>query len=365
MFSGRALNRATLDRQMLLARSDRSSLEIIEHLGGMQAQSPLAPYVGLWARQEGFAADELAGLLADRQAVRASAMRATVHLLSARDFLWVRPLVDSVLSGAFNSSPFARNLAGLDVAEVRAVGRALIEERPQARRELRLAMGERWPDRDPDSLAYSITFLEPVVQVPPRGLWGQNGPAAWTMGPLWLGEALDPAPSIDALVLRYLGAFGPATVRDIQLWCGLTRLREVVERQKADLVVLRGEDGAELFDLPDAPRPDPDTPAPVRFLPEYDNLLLSHADRSRVIRGKRRVPLPPGNGATYGTVLVDGFWHATWKITRAAGAATLTVTPFAPLTTADDEAVIAEGARLLAFTDPIATPDVLIAAATP
>lgn len=360
MISVRELNRATLARQMLLERTTRSALEIVEHLGGMQGQSPLAPYVGLWARRQDFAANELVQLLDRRQAVRASAMRATVHLLSAEDFCWLRPLVQPVLAGGFFASEFGKNLAGLDVDEVVAHGVKLIEERPRTRRELSDLMGERWPDRDPYSLAYAITYLAPVVQVTPRGLWGQNGPAAWTTGPAWLDRPLEPEPSVDALVLRYLGAFGPAAVRDIQLWCGLTRLREVVERLKNNLVTLQGEDGAQLFDLPGAPRPDPDTPAPVRFLPEYDNLLLSHADRSRVVRDRRRVPLPPGNGATYGTVLVDGVWHATWKITRTADAASLAVEPFGPLTAADEEAVNAEGASLLAFTDPDADHEVVI-----
>ena len=360
MIGVRGLNRATLARQMLLERTTRPAAAIVEHLGGMQGQSPLAPYVGLWTRREGFVADELARLLDERRVVRASAMRATVHLLSADDFCWLRPLVQPVLAGAFLSSEFGKNLAGLDLDEVVGRGVELVEETPRSRRELSELMGERWPDRDPYSLAYSITYMAPVVQVTPRGLWGRNGPAAWTTGPAWLDRPLDPEPSVDALVLRYLGAFGPATVRDIQQWCGLTRLREVVERQKDNLVTLKGDDGAQLFDLPDAPRPDADTPAPVRFLPEYDNLLLSHADRSRVIRDRRRVPLPPGNGATYGTVLVDGFWHATWKITRTSGAASLTVEAFGPLTAGDEAAVAAEGAALLAFTDPGADHDVVI-----
>jgi hypothetical protein len=360
MISLRALNRATLDRQMLLARSSRPALDVIEHLGGMQGQAPLAPYVGLWSRRQDFAADELVELLSSRRVVRASAMRATVHLLSADDFCWLRPLVQPVLAGGFWASEFGKNLAGLAIDEVLALGRALIEEQPRARRELSAALAARWPDRDPYSLAYSITYLEPVVQVLPRGLWRQNGPAAWTTGPVWLDRPLDASPSVDALVLRYLGAFGPATVKDVQVWCGLTRLREVVDRQRANLVVLQGDDGAELFDLPDAPRPDEGTPAPVRFLPEYDNLLLSHGDRSRVIPDRRRVPLPPGNGAAYGTFLVDGFWHGTWKIARTANAATLDLTPFAPLTSSDEEALTAEGAALLAFTDPDATHDIRV-----
>jgi hypothetical protein len=149
--------------------------------------------------------------------------------------------------------------------------------------------------------------------------------------------------------MRYLAAFGPATVRDVQAWSGLTRLREVAERLRPRLRSFRDGRGNELFDLPDAPRPDPGTPAPPRFLPEYDNLLLSHADRSRVIADGRPVPLFPGNGAGFGTVLVDGFFRATWRITRHGDAARLVVEPFQRLSGGDTAAVTGEGARLLAL----------------
>jgi hypothetical protein len=111
----------------------------------------------------------------------------------------------------------------------------------------------------------------------------------------------------------------------------------------------RDDAGNELFDLPGAPRPDPDTSAPPRFLPEYDNALLSHADRRRIISDGRRVPLPPGNGGSRGTLLIDGFFRATWQITRQATATTLTIEPFAPLAPSDRAAIEAEGSVLLAF----------------
>ena len=152
-----------------------------------------------------------------------------------------------------------------------------------------------WPDADPGVLAYAATHHIALCQVPPRGIWGKNGPAAWAPVESWLGAPLRPVP-VDALVSRYLGAFGPATVADIQVWSGLTRLREVAER--LPLRTFRGEAGQALYDLPNAPRPAEDMPAPPRFLPEYDNLLLSHKDRTRVIPGNHPVPLPPGNGAT-------------------------------------------------------------------
>ena len=189
--------------------------------------------------------------------------------------------------------------------------------------------------------------------MPPRGIWGKNGPATWAPVENWLGAPLRLVP-VDALVLRYLGAFGPATVADMQVWSGLTRLREVAER--LPLRRFRGEAGQVLYDLPDAPRPAEDVPAPPRFLPAYDNLLLSHKDRTRVIPGNRPVPLPPGNGATAGTFLVDGMWQGTWQIRDQS----LRIQPFIDLRPADRDALLAEAAQLLAFVAPRANSEIIL-----
>jgi hypothetical protein len=348
VLSTRALNRATLARQFLLERSTGSAAATIEHLGGMQAQAPDAPYVGLWTRLHDFRHKELISLTERREVVRVHVMRCTIHLLTARDCLAVRPLFDDLLASRWASSEFARDIAGVDVDELCELGRKLLEERPRTRNELGEPLAERWPGYPLASLAYTVNFLVPAVQLPPRGVWGRTATPSWTTVESWLGEPLSERPSRDELVLRYLGAFGPASVKDAQAWSGLTKLREVFER--LDLRRFRDERGMELFDLPDAPRPNPQTPAPPRFLPEYDNLLLSHADRRRVIPpGRPRVPLPPGNGGSRGTLLVDGMWRATWQITRADGTATLTVEPFEPLSPADEAAVTEEGRSLLAF----------------
>lgn len=350
VLSLRALNRALLARQMLLSRVKLSAAGAIERLAGMQAQAPLAPYIGLWTRLEGFHPDELAELIAGRQAVRGSLMRATVHLVTARDCLTLYPLVRPVLErGFYSGSPFGRRLAGMDVAPVLAAGRALLDERPRTRIELRRLLGPRWPERDADALAYAISYLVPTVQVPPRGLWGASGQATLAATETWLGRSVDPAPSSDDMVMCYLAAFGPASIADAQVWSGLTRLRETFERLRPQLLTFRDERGTELFDLPDAPRPDPETPAPPRFLPEYDNLLLSHADRTRVMAAERQVPLMPGNGGSSGMVLLDGFFHALWKITRHEDSATLRITPFVPLSAQNRDALAEEGTGLLAF----------------
>jgi hypothetical protein len=355
----RALNRATLQRQMLLERMQLTAEEAIEHLAGMQGQAPDAPYVGLWSRLEGFRPEELASALTERRAVRATVMRGTVHLVTADDFAAMRPVIQPVLERLFAGSPWARNLRGLDLDALLVEALPLVREQPRTRAELARALGERRPGIDGLSLAYAVTYLVPLVQVPPRGIWGSRGQATWASAETWLGRGLG-RPDVEGLLLRYLGAFGPATVADMGTWSGLSALREVVEALRPRLRVFNDQRGRELLDLPDAPRLDPDTPAPVRFLPEYDNVLLSHADRSRVLDPGRLPPLAPGNGGRLGTVLLDGRFAATWRIARFAHGALLTVEPFGAPARADRAALEEEGRRLLAFVAGDAAHDVRI-----
>jgi len=349
VLSRRALSRATLARQALLERTRSSALSMIEHLAGMQAQAPNAPYVGLWNRLEDFSPEELAALIEGKEAVRASLMRGTIHLVSASDCLAWRPLVQTVYDRAFPSTPFAKNLVGVDMSALLAEGRALLEKAPMTREEIASHLVGKWPGRDLMSLAYAITILLPMIQVPPRGIWGSSGKPTSTTIEAWLGSPMDASPSVDRMVMRYLAAFGPATVMDVQAWSGLTRLAEVVERLRPQLIAFQDEKGKELFDLPEAPRPDPETPAPPRFLPEYDNLMLSHADRTRVMDTDRKTPLYPGNGGTLGSILLDGFFEGGWKIERRKKAATLTVSLFRKPTKAERTAMTKEGTKLLAF----------------
>ncbi|HEX2312487.1 MAG TPA: winged helix DNA-binding domain-containing protein [Thermomonospora sp.] len=353
----RAVNRATLARQFLLERSTLPVAEVVERLAGLQAQTPHSWYVGLWNRIAHFQAEQAADLLTGRAAVRMALMRSTIHFVTAEDALWMRPLVQIVTDRSTHTA-FGKHLVGLDRGEVAVAGRALVDKEPLTPSRLGALLAEHgraagWGDRDPAALAQAVRAWVPLVQVPPRGVWGRSGPIAHTSAEAWLGRPLEDDPPRERLVLRYLAAFGPATVKDVQTWSGLTRLREVVDRLRDRLVVLRDEEGRELFDLPDAPRPGPDVPAPVRFMYDFDNLFLSHADRTRVLTPAYQEQTWPRNVAP-SLLLVDGFADGSWKIARSGDTATLHVKPFRPLTAAERAEVTEEGARLLEFAEPTA-----------
>lgn len=347
----RALNRAYLARQWLLRREQRSALQAVAHLCGLQAQNPAPPYFALWTRLLDFGPDELSGLLSDRKVVRLVTMRGTIHLLTVDDALAWRPIVQPLLDRDLrtNMSYGRGRLDGLDLDEVKEAGRKLLAERPHTGAQLREALGPRWPDREPAALAHAVRNLLPLIHVPPRGLWRTSGPVAMATAEEWLGRDVDRHARPDAMVLRYLAAFGPATVRDIQAWAGITRLREVVEPLRPRLRTFTGEDGAELFDLPDAPRPDPETTAPPRLVAEFDNLVLSHADRARVIAEGDRKRVFSRPNVFPGMLLLDGFVRGTWKIEDNGDSATVVITPFRRLSESETEAIEDEGVRLLEF----------------
>jgi hypothetical protein len=357
VLTARTLNRALLERQGLLARTATPALEMVERLVGMQAQIPENPYVALWSRIDGFAADELSALVAERGAVRAALMRATIHLVSARDCLAIHPLTLPILAKVFRP-PWLAGLDGADPAEAAAAGVDLLAERPRTRGELAELLGPRFPGAEPLALAYAVTYNAALVQVPPRGVWGASAQATWAPAEDFLGAPLERASPVEDVVLRYLAAFGPAAVADVRTWSGLTGLRAVVERLRPRLRTFRDERGRELLDVEDGPLPDPTTPAPPRFLPEYDNVGLSHADRARLFSGLGPgAPLPQG-GRAIGTLLVDGFYRANWQIVEDGDAATLMVDRFVPQENDPDgsvEAIAAEGEGLLAFVSPGAT----------
>jgi hypothetical protein len=352
VLSLRALNRATLERQLLLRRSDLSVLGAVEHLVGLQAQIPLNPYTALWSRLDRFKPDRLAELLLERRVVRIVAMRATLHLVSADDCLVLRPLMQPVLDRELARHPeYAPALVGVDLDAVLAFARPLLAARPRTGPELRAALAERFPDHDAYALAYACRNLLAFVQVPPRGVWGRSAQVTSTTAESWLDRPLAADPSIDEVVLRYLAAFGPATAADVSTWSRLTGLRAVIDRLRPRLRSFRDDRGRELVDLPGAPRPDPEIPASPRFLPEYDNVLLSHADRSRFVSAEHRAQLSAIAGPVHGSVLHDGVLLGTWRLDRDAGggAVTLVVNHVERLTKPAAAAVNAEGRRLLRF----------------
>jgi len=345
VLSRRALNRTLLGRQLLLERVERPAEAVIEHLVGMQAQEPPDPYLALWSRIEGFDPQELSSLIEERRAVRGSTLRTTLHLMTARDFLRLRPVLQDVLERAWRSSPFAKDLVGLDLAEVVAAGRELVEAEPLTTAQLAKALAARWPDRVPNSLAYASRFLLPIVQVPPRGLWGKKAAPKATTAQVWLDQPLATETAADDAVLRYLAAFGPATVADIRIWSWLTGLREVVDRLRPRLRTYRDEAGRELFDVEDGLFVDPDLPAPIRLLPQYDNIFLSHDDRSRILIEKMTVP----DLIWRGGVLIDGYISGAWRIRREKGRATMTIELVPQVTGAQRVELEEEAARAFAF----------------
>jgi hypothetical protein len=343
----RRLNRATLTRQLLTERAELSAEAVIQQLAGVQAQDPEPPYIGLWNRIDGFRKDDLATLLDVRAVVRATLYRATQHLVTAEDYLWLRPTLEPMLR-VRRDGAFGRLTAGVDTGRLADAARAELTGRVMSRPELGRALAGRWPGRDPFALASSAQLLLPVLHPPPSGLWGLRGPTPFTLAEEWLGRAPDGEADPARLVLRHLAAFGPATVKDVQAWSGATRLREVVERLRPGLRELRGEDGEELLDLPDAPLPDEDLPVPVRFLALLDDVVLAHADRARLMTAERRRHL-----VVEPAVLVDGFIRGLWSLDRGRdGRAVLTVRLFAPLTPRERDETAQEGAALLRFAAP-------------
>jgi hypothetical protein len=346
----RALNRTLLERQMLISRSSCPVIEVVERLVAMQGQEPNWPYVGLWARLAGFSHQDLAALLNGRSVVRSSVLRGTQHLVGAEDFRWLRPVVQPVLDRIVRASYFAKETAGLDLAELAGTGGDLLGDQTLTRRQLARLLTELHPGRDGRVLASAVELQVPLVHMPSTGAWGGWGTRSAisvTRAQVWLGRSMA-APEVETMIRRYLAAFGPASVMDIQAWSGLTRLRQVVDGLRPRLRVLRDEQGKELFDLPDAPLADPGTPAPVRYLPAYDNLLLGHSDRTRVIGDHDRAQVMPGRAVVRPTFLVDGFVHGTWSLTGSA----LRIHPFRPLTREDTAAVMEEAERLHTFVAP-------------
>ncbi len=347
MLSLRVLNRTLLERQLLLRRTDLPVPAVVERLVAVQGQEPNWPYIGLWARIAGFRTDDLASLLGARRVVRSTVIRRTVHLVGAEDFAWLRPTVQPIVASAARHAYYASEIDGIDLDKLGEIGRQLLSGRSLTRRELGRLLAERYPGRHAGRLADTVEIVESLVHSPANAAWGSwrsVGPITVTLADEWIGRPMAD-PDRELLVRRYLAGYGPATVMDIQAWSGLTKLREVVERMRPGLRILRDEQGRELFDLPDAPIAEPDVPAPVRFMPAFDNALLGHQDRTRIIAedDRKRVAADASGGVP--VFLVDGFARGTWAVDGQR----IRISPFRPLSGGESDAVVAEAERLCAF----------------
>jgi hypothetical protein len=362
VLTSRVLNRTLLARQHLLERSTLTTPEMCERLVGLQAQDVLPPFIGLWSRIADFDPESVSRGLHDRSLARITLMRGTIHLVTADDAVRIAGHIQPELEKA----PFRKGFnygatVGLDPEDVRARGERLIGEEPVSTAALRALVAAEWPDRDPGAMMQTLLFLLPVLQVPPRGAWRHNERPVWSRIQPWLGRDLEPDYPRTELLLRYLAAFGPASAADAGTWSRLTGLRADFEALGDRLRRYTDADGRVLYDLADGVLADPDRPAPVRFLGWYDNAVLSHSDRTRIVPAGV-APIVPNSGNS-APVLVDGFLAARHRIVRAGDRARLVVTPLRPLTAAEREDVLAEGARLLEFLEPDPDRDVELAAA--
>ena len=358
----RALNRALLARQMLLEREKATAAATIGRLVGMQGQAPNLPYIGLWARLEDFQQQELSRLVETRKTVRMSLMRNTIHLVTARDAFGLKPLFTPLGERGFlRGSPWGKNLRDADLGAIRAAGREIMEEKPRTVAELAKLLVQRFPGHDGLAMAYGVRYMVPLVFTPPRGVWRASGPVTLTTFEAWLGRPPGPAIAAEKLVLRYLAAFGPASPADFRAWSGLA-MRPVFEKLRPRLRTYRDEEGRELFDVATAPRPPKDAEVPVRLIPDYDNILLAHSDRSRIMPRGRHLGMFSSAGVMQGAVLVDGFVRAMWS----PGKTGLVVAPFTrPLTRSEKPAIEAEALRLLSFLAPGEKREIVLAPVRP
>ncbi|HET9317437.1 MAG TPA: winged helix DNA-binding domain-containing protein [Vicinamibacteria bacterium] len=359
----RALGRATLARQMLLQRERLPALKAVERLVALQAQWPRPPYVGLWTRLAGFERSHLTALLRKRQVVRATFVRATLHLVTAKDFLALRPSLQPMLDGGL-AAVLRDRAKGLDAAGLAAQARRFLAKGPRTFEEVREHLAKDTPGADVRAMGYAVRLSLPLVQVPTEAEspWAFPTGSSFAVAEDWLGRPFPRgAGTPAALVMRYLAGYGPSSLADIQAWSGFNGLRETVEALRPRLRVFRDEQEREVFDVPDAPRPPEDVPAPVRLVPEYDNLItartddrfVAKADRSKVYLSALRIAA---------TVLVDGRVAGTWRIDRTKSAAVLTIVPFTPLPARAKQDALAEAEALLRFVEPDAsTRDVRVA----
>ena len=353
----RQLNRATLARQMLLARESMTATKAVTRLVAMQAQLARPPFVGLWTRLDKFTRDQLIRAVVKKDVVRATSLRGTIHLMTAVDFVAFRGAIQPGLTKGLQVI-LRKRLDTFDSDRVMTMARAFFGKAPATFDAFRVHLKKSFPKGDERAMAYAVRLQLPMVQVPGDATWGYDAAADFALADEWLDKGAAglqeegaAGPQTGRLVTRYLAAYGPATIADAQTWSGLAGLKETFEALRPSLVTFRDDKKRELFDLPDAPRPGDDAAAPVRFLPEFDTLMLAHADRSRFIADAHRPKLTSKNLQVAAVFLVDGMAAGTWKVERKRKTATLVLQSFAPLPKKAVVSLEAEGNALLRFVE--------------
>jgi hypothetical protein len=278
-------------------------------------------------------------------------MRGTLHLMSGADYRAFRVSLQPMLSAGMNAV-LRERVAALDMLALLDVAKRHFGTRPSNFTSLRGVLMAAFPHGEERAMGYAVRTNLPVLAVPDDSAWGFPADPEFTLAESWLGRPVDAAERPDALVLRYLAAFGPATAADFQAWSGMAGGRGLFEGLRPQLRVFRDDRKRELFDLPDAPRPAEDTPAPVRFLPGFDNAILAHADRTRIIADEHRGRVTTKNLIVLPTFLVDGFVAGTWKCERAKRTAQLTISPFARLPRKAKTELTKEAENLVRFIEP-------------
>lgn len=343
----RELNRALLERQFLLERRSLRVSKAVEHLGGLQAQSTPSPYLSLWARLEGFERDELTQALTRRRLVKALLQRGTLHVAAPRTY-WAITTVRRELAASLWPPSYEARLPSARIAELAEQLQAELDGNELTYQEVRTLLEPHAAEGVPPTFLWRrVQGYSSVIHVPPSGIWGYGGHGVYTAAAGKLRGA-PPAPedAFDQIVRTYLAAYGPATKQDVGQWAGVPRMQPITESlARLSLRTFANEEGKVLYDLPRAPLPDPETPAPPRLVPRFDNLVLSHADRSRILGDVAPSRIVTNNGLVHATFLVDGLVAGTWQLEHGR----VVLEPFGKLDAATKRALKGEAERLESF----------------
>jgi hypothetical protein len=347
LLSRRALNRALLRRQFLLNREPLGAVKTVERLGGLQAQWTPSPYLSLSTRLEGFERAELTKALESGRLVKALLQRGTLHVATPADY-WAIFTARRELGGVLWPPAYEALVPKRRLTQLAQLALAELETGERTFKELRALLEPHANGAaTPTFLWRRVQGLASVVHVPPSGIWGYGGQGVYAAAAGRLkGKPPAPADAFDHLVRRYLGAYGPATKQDIGQWSGVPRLQPIADSlDRLAVRTFRDEAGRVLYDLPRAPLPDPETPAPPRLVPRFDNLVLSHADRSRILGDVPPSRIVTKNGIVHATILVDGFVAGTWQLEKGR----IVLEPFGKLDAQTKRALSDESERLEAF----------------